>query len=388
MDQDPWLLNCPNGTLDLRTGTLRDHDRRDHITKITDADFQPDATCPRWDAFLEQVLPDPEVRAFLRRAAGYSLTGQTSEQVLFFMVGGGANGKTTFLRALQDTLGGDFAIQAPSDLLLATTNRSHPTEIAGLRGVRVAVCTEVGFDRAFDEVRVKQLTGGDILVARRMREDFTEFEPTHKLWIAANHRPSVRGTDEAIWRRILVVPFDEFIPEPDRDRGLPEALRVERAGILAWMVRGCMEWQENGLQPPALVREAGHTYRTDMDAVARFIDERVGLERGARTAASDMFAAYQQWSEDVGEAPVSQKRFGTSLTERGFKKQKGGTVVYLNTRLMPANDEGPGPSGPSGPSSDINALGALRKESMSEVGPDRPDGPALSFSRHRGTYDE
>jgi P4 family phage/plasmid primase-like protien len=207
LDGDPWLLNVLNGTIDLRTGTLRPHDREDRITKLADVRFDSEADCPVWIGFLQEVLPDPDLREFVRRLVGYRLTGSTQEHVLPFLFGVGANGKSTFLNTIQSLLGITYAIKAPADLLLAMRNESHPTELADLFGKRLVCCNEAEDGRRLAESLVKELTGGDKIRARRMREDFWEFSPTHKIWLAANHKPSVRGTDHGIWRRIKLIPF-------------------------------------------------------------------------------------------------------------------------------------------------------------------------------------
>ncbi len=353
LDLDPWLLNCMNGTLDLRTGKLRAHDRADNLTKLVPHHYDPAAGCPLWLAFLERILPNPEVRAFVQRAVGWSLTADVSAQVFFFCYGLGANGKSTFLNVLQKMLGTDFAIQAAPELLLARRERSHPTDQADLFRIRLAVCTEIGAGRSLDEVTVKQLTGGDKIRARRMREDFWEFSPTHHIWIAANHKPIVRGTDEAIWRRILLVPFEVTIPEAERDPKLLDSLAAEMPGILAWAVGGCEQWlQQGGLHPPDAVLLATKEYQDEMDVVGGFVGECCKVHQGASTPASVLYAAYQAWAAANSEEPVNQKTFGVRLTERGHqRKKRRGVYHYVNLLLEhpapePDGDDG-GRSGPS-----------------------------------------
>jgi len=373
LDRDPYLLNCHNGTIDLRTGELREHRRDDLITKVVPCAYDPDATCPTWMGVLEQVLPGVEVRGYAQRAVGYSLTGDQGEQVLFFLHGTGANGKSTFLLGVQNTLGHDYAIQAAPELLLRKNQRSHPTEIADLFGVRFAATVEVGDRQAFDEVLIKQLTGGDRQKGRRMREDFWEFEPTHHIWIAANHRPIICGTDDAIWRRVSLIPFTVQIPKKERDRQLISKLREEREGILAWAVRGCLEWQRRGLDPPQAVVMASDGYRSDMDPVGPFLAQSVRRRVGGRVGASDLYGIYREWAEEHDREPASQTEFGRRAREGGYVKRKtGGVYVYVDMELMGCVPE-PGDSrGQSGPTSDINALKSPREESNAEVGPDRP----------------
>jgi putative DNA primase/helicase len=346
LDKHTWLLNCRNGTLDLRSLQLHPHRREDCITKLLPVDYYADAACPRWLKFLERILPDPEVRDFLQRLVGYSLTGEQSEQVLVFCIGGGSNGKSTLLVTLIRLLGQDYAIQASSELLLRRRDRGHPTELADLFGVRLAVCMEVGEGRELDEVLVKQLTGGDRIRARRMREDFWEFDATHHAWLAANHKPVIHGTDHAIWRRIILIPFDVVIQGAEKDKDLPQKLSEEFPGILAWAVRGCQMWQEEGLNPPPQVLAAVQSYREEMDSLGEFLEERCVLRPGAQVRAGHLYRTYSTWSEERGEEPVTQKAFGSQLTARGVERCKsGGVKVYRGIALRSARPATESPVG-------------------------------------------
>jgi putative DNA primase/helicase len=259
---------------------------------------------------------------FLQRAVGYALTGDISEQVLFFLYGAGANGKSTFARVLLDLLG-DYATQGAPDLLLAKRNESHPTEVADLLGCRLVVCQEIEAGRAFAEVTVKQLTGGDLIKARRMREDFWSFAPTHKFFVAANHKPPVRGTDHAIWRRIRLVPFTVRITDEERDPNLLEKLRAELAGVLAWAVEGCLEWQRIGLCPPDEVLQATSDYRGEQDLLAAFLEERCEAGMYFSVRSGDLYHAYSEWCEGGGFHPANQQTLGEQLREKGFEPFKG-----------------------------------------------------------------
>lgn len=324
LDSDPWVLNAHNGTIDLRTGRLRPHDPRDRITKLAGAAYRPDAAAPTWLAFLERIMDgNDELIAFLQRAAGYALTGSVSEQVMFFLHGKGANGKSTFLSVLMDVLG-DYARQTEPDLLLARRNEPHPTGLADLAGARFAVAQEVEEGRRMAESLVKLLTGGDRIKARFMHRDFFEFTPTHKLFLAANHKPVVRGTDVAIWRRLRLIPFAVSIPLDEQDHDLVGKLHAEADGILAWAVAGCLAWQEQGLQAPDEVMAATADYRGEMDTIGDFLDELCYLDPNAMVEAKDLYAAYKEWSEAAGEKPKTQKGLGQLLTERGFDRHKGG----------------------------------------------------------------
>src|SRR5215211_2988852 len=323
MDVSRDLLNVLNGTIDLRIGELREHRREDLITKLAPVEYDPNATAPLWTSTLERVLPSPELRAFFKKLCGYALTGDVSEQLLPVLYGTGANGKSTILNALLGMLG-DYGMQAAPDLLVAKKG-SHPTELADLFGMRFVASREVEDGSRLAESLVKQLTGGDRVKARRMRQDFWEFEPTHKVFMAVNHKPIIRGTDTAIWRRIRLIPFTETIPPAEQDKQLPAKLRSELPGILRWAVGGCLEWRREGLQAPEAVREATGAYRAEMDVLGAFLRECCELGPEYNVAAKDLYGAYKFWCEDNGERPETQRRFGSRLTERGgFERYRGG----------------------------------------------------------------
>lgn len=335
LDRDPWLLNVTNGTIDLRTGTLRPHDPVDMMTRVAPVDYVPEAQAPTWMAFLDRVMGgDQELVSYLQRCVGYSLTGMTTEQVLLFLWGLGANGKSTFVNAILDMMG-PYAKQADPQLLLARNGDVHPTNMADLAGSRMVVCSEVDEGRPLAEVVVKQLTGGDRVKARFLYADFFEYQPTHTLWMAANHRPVVKGTDYAIWRRIKLVPFNVTIPEHERDGNLPEKLRAELPGILAWAVQGCLEWQQRGLDDPATVRKASAQYKADMDLLGQFLEEccEVGAERGAD--AKDVYRRYVEWCSANGLTPMAKQSFGRRMGERGLGSVRGAgnKAVYASVAL-------------------------------------------------------
>lgn len=246
-----------------------------------------------------------------------------SEQALFFLYGTGANGKSTFMEAIISLLG-DYAKNAEPDILMLRRHEVHPTGVADLMGARFVSTVETGEGRRMDEVKVKQLTGGDTLKARFMRQDFFSFKPTHKIFLAANHKPVIRGTDHAIWRRIRLIPFEVTIPEGER---LPFAKVMQRfqdeaPGILAWAVRGCLDWQQNGLGTPSVVTDATEAYRNEMDIVGDFLDEHGLIGEKYTVKASSLYASYKAWCERLGEMPLSQKAFGGRLTKRGFQRTK------------------------------------------------------------------
>jgi putative DNA primase/helicase len=292
------------------------------MTKASPVAYDKTATAPTWDTFLERVVPDADVRRFVQKAIGYSMTGDVSEQVLFFLHGGGANGKSTFLNAILHALG-DYGRQSAPDLLMFKYGNEHPTAQADLLGRRFVTTIEAQEGRRMAEVMVKQLTGGDMVTARRMREDFFSFAPTHKIWLAANHKPVIRGTDYAIWRRIRMVPFTVQIPAAEQDPMLPAKLEAELPGILRWAVEGCLAWQREGLEPPAAVRAAVDEYRSEMDTVGQFIEERCDLERTALTKSGVLRKSYEGWCEANGERPMSTTAFGLRLQEKGLRREHG-----------------------------------------------------------------
>ena len=325
LDRGRWLFNVPNGTIDLRTGTLRAPSRSDYLTTVAPVPFDPAATCPTWDRFLDRIMDgNRDLLDYLRRAVGYSLTGDVGEQCLFILHGGGANGKSTFLDAVHAAIGHEYSKAMAPNILMAKKYENHPTELADLFGARFVSTVEVQQDREFDEVRLKQITGGDPIKARRMREDFWEFEPTHKIWLAANHKPVINGTDHAIWRRIRLVPFTVTIPTDERDKDLPEKLRAELPGIMAWAVRGCLEWQRHGLQDPDEVLVATRGYRKEMDPLDPFLVDRCVVDPQAHGGAGELYLAYKQWAkENRGDNPMSKVDFGKLLGRKGFEKGKG-----------------------------------------------------------------
>jgi len=320
LDADPWLLNVKNGTLDLRTLKLRPHDPADFITKLAPVPFDPEATHPVWDAFLEKMVPDPDERAFLQRAVGYTLTGDTSEEVLFFIHGPEAAGKGTFTGAMSALLG-DYARVADFECFLRKRGDGGVrNDIARLAGARMVLSQEVDEGRALAEGLVKAITGGDVVAARFLYQESFEFKPAFKLWLVANHKPRVSAEDGAMWRRMLLVPFEVSLPVAERDPMVKETLTNDpaaRAAILAWAVQGLRDWLEHGLRPPAMVRQATDTYREEQDVLAPFLADCCVLKRGAFVTNKELRDAYVRWCETNGERPLSAKTLASPLRDRG-----------------------------------------------------------------------
>ena len=318
-DADPWLLNTPGGVVDLKTGRQRSHDRADRMTKITTA--TPGGDCPIWRQFLAEVTGgDAELQAYLQRMTGYALTGSTQEHALFFLYGTGANGKSVFVNTLATILG-DYATNAPMDTFMETRTDRHPTDMAGLRGARFVAAIETEQGRRWAESKVKNLTGGDKISARFMRQDFFEFFPQFKLVVAGNHKPAIRNIDEAMKRRLHLIPFTITVPPERRDKHLQQKLLAERDGILAWAVQGCLDWQRLGrLDPPQQVLEATEEYFEAEDALGRWLDERCVREANAKSLTAELFGDWKQWADSAGEFIGSQRRFSDLLITRGVEK--------------------------------------------------------------------
>src|SRR5215212_9629451 len=341
LDASPDLLNVLNGTIDLRSGKLREHRREDLITRVAPLEYDPDANALAWETFLQRVLPGEELRAFVQRAVGYSATGHTSEQCMFINHGGGANGKSTFQEALSAALG-DYAMRTPTEMLLARRSDGVPNDVARLKGARFVSASETEEGRRLAESRIKDLTGQDTITARFMKAEWFDFAPTHKLWLSTTHKPEIRGTDAAIWRRIRLVPWTVAIPPAEQDKKLPIMLRHELAGILAWVVRGCLQWRREGLQATDEVRKATGEYRAEMDVLAGFLAECCDLDTGHWEYAKDLYECYKRWCDENGERPEPQRKFGGRLGERGFQRDRGGSRgagIWRGVRLTEGEKE-------------------------------------------------
>ncbi len=340
-DGDPWLLGTPGGTVDLRTGELRTARPEDYLTKSTAiAPAPPGTPAPMFMAHMERITGgDRALLEYEQRFFGYSLTGSIREHAFAFGHGGGANGKGVTLNTAAAVLG-DYAATIPTEMLMISNGDRHPTELARLRGVRLAIGSETEEGKRWAEAKIKSLTGGDPIAARFMRQDFFEFTPQFKLFIVGNHKPSLRGVDEAMRRRLHLVPFTVTIPPEERDPDLPEKLKVEWPAILRWFIDGCLEWQRQGLNPPEVVRQATRDYLDSEDAVSLWIEECADLDANAWEPVSALFASWKRWAEAAGEFVGSQKRFSSVLQERGFeaKRGTGGPRGYLGLRLHPVED--------------------------------------------------
>ena len=329
-DAAPLLLNMENGTLNLDTGELHEHRKENLITKVCNVKHDPDAKSPLWESFVREILLDnEELISYVQRACGSMLTADTSDQVLFFFLGTGANGKSTFLNVLQRIMG-TYGRQAAPELLATKRNgeSQHPTGIADLQGARFVVSAEIERGAYLSEALVKQLTGEDLLKARFMRQDFFEFRASHHIFIAANHKPIIRGNDDGIWRRIHLIPFDLTVPPEDRDRALQGKLLEESSGILNWLVEGCRKWREDGLNPPEIVLEKTQEYRSSMDLLKEFLESYCTVAPPQECLAKDLYAAYLEWAAEHDEIPVKRRLFNMMLDERGFGRRRSGKGLH------------------------------------------------------------
>lgn len=322
-DTDPDLFTVANGTLDLSTGELGPHDRSHRITKSVDIPYDFGATCPTWLTFLNRVMAErSELIDYLRRAVGYSLTGHTREHCLFMLYGTGANGKSTFTETLCDVLG-EYGMRTQFSTWVASERGEATHEIAALAGARFVVSNEAESNARLAEGLVKQATGGDRMRGCFKYQNSFEFVPAMKLWVALNHKPTIRDTDEGIWRRIRLVPFEVTIPPEERDPTLRERLRSELPGILAWAVRGAFEWYHSGLSDPEVVVEATGEYRADQDMLGQWFDECITVSDSSSDSSKALYKSYKSWCDDNGFRFVTSKKLGMMLKDRGFRQSPG-----------------------------------------------------------------
>ncbi len=343
-DSDPWLLNVVNGLLDLRTGHLRKHQPKDLCARSAPVKYDADSTCHRWTRFLSEVFcGDTGVIEFIQRSIGYSLTGSTEEQCLFIPWGPGANGKSVFLNCIR-TLLGDYHKHADASTFLAHKSEGARNDIAALEGARLVTGSELSDGKPLSESLIKQLTGCDPITARFLYGEYFTFTPQFKIWIATNQKPLIRGTEHAIWRRIRLIPFTRTFATEEQDKELSQTLHQELPGILAWAVRGCLNWQSSGLAQASAVTAATEDYRHEMDSLGNFLDAHCiqGLEH--RVAKGDFYDRFLRWCEESGESALTKRDFGRSLRERGFtddrtRDSRVWVGIKLRGTVSPSDDD-------------------------------------------------
>jgi len=329
LDRHDMLLGVGNGVVNLKTGKLQAAKPDDYITRHSPVIFDAAATCPLFLKFLDQVTGACKpLITYLQRVIGYCLTGNAAEQCLFFLYGYGANGKSTFLTVLTDLLGSDLARQTPSETLMARKSSGASNDIARLVGIRVVIANEIEDGSLLAESLVKQMTGGDVMTARFLYGEFIEFVPKFKLFIAGNHKPTIRGRDQGIWRRINLIPFEVTIPPGQRDKRLSIKLRAELPGILNWAIKGCLAWQKSGLAQPKLVTDAVNSYREEMDLLGQWVAGNCVVDARYVWPSRQAYGNYKLWAEGGGYKPMSESIFSREL-ETSFKKVKRKDANYF-----------------------------------------------------------
>lgn len=335
-DHDAFLFNTENATIDLRTGEARVHEPLDYITKKCPTSYDPDATCPSWEKFLLEVFPNPEIVAYVQRVLGYCLTGDTREQCLFILHGTGSNGKSTLLNTALSVIGSDYSNQLNSTTI--TEKRfegAANNDVAALQGIRMVSCIEVGSGRRLNEELVKQFTGQDRIRARFLYKESFEYQPQFKLLVAANHKPEARGQDYGLWRRVRLVPFERTFREAEKDLLLPQRLLDEAKGILAWLVRGAVEWHKGGLRDPEAVKSATADYKDEMNELGDWIGTTYAGPK-LESATGELYRNYREFTEAKGDKPMSQNAFSRRLDDLGYRSLKRlGVRTRLGISLIP-----------------------------------------------------
>ncbi len=330
LDSDPFVLATKSGLLDLRTCELAPDYDGGICTRAIPVDFDPDAKCERWLAFIDELTcGDVELAEFIQRAVGYSLTGDTREQRFFFLYGIGCNGKSTFIQLLE-TLLGSYAVGTPAKTLLDQRTDAIPNDLARLRGARVVVASEIPQGSKINEARIKDLTGGDTVTARFLHREYFDYRPNFKLWMYGNHQPQIRGGDLGIWRRVACIPCEAVISDGSRDSQLVGRLRAELPGILNWALVGYRQWRDGGLGSAEAVTRASLEYRQEMDHIEQFLNIATQRIPGSTVQASDIYDAYKTWCKDAGRYPESQTQFGKYLSGRDYltKVKSRGNQFY------------------------------------------------------------
>lgn len=332
-DKDDMLLNTTNGYLDLSSGELFPHDKKLMFSKQTSVEYSEKMTPDVWIDFLNDIFDyDQELITYLQKALGYSLTGSTKEQVMFILHGKGRNGKSIFVETISEIIGG-YSKNIRAASLMVKHNESVNNDIATLQDARLVTSSEPNEGFRFDEGLVKQLTGGDRVTARFLYGEDFEFTPKFKIWVTTNHKPIVRGTDDGIWRRLILIPFEVQIPEHKQDRDLKYKLLREAPGILEWMLEGCRMWQKHGLVVPKRIAQASQEYRTEMDVLEGFVNDRCVKGEGYRAPAGEIFEVYKKWADETGEYKMNKNQFGIKMKEK-FEHKKSGSNFYLGLKII------------------------------------------------------
>lgn len=336
LDSHKYLFNCQNGVLDLKSGILLPHKSQYLLTKIASIGYEKEAECPTWKVFLESIFKDGNGKTdydlihYIQKVIGYSMTGDISEQSIFFLYGSGKNGKSTFINVIHNILG-EYARQSNKDTFIANDNKNGANnDVARLVGSRFVSAIESAENEKLDESLVKQITGGEKVLARFLHKEFFEFSPEFKVFFTTNHKPIIRGSDEGIWRRVKLIPFVVQIPEEKRDKDLPIKLLQETPGILNWMLEGCLMWQKEGLKPPKVVEEASEHYKKEMDILYPFLTEACTSNPLAKVELKKLYQAYQEYVRQGGDIELKKRPFTRMLESKGYEKVVGsGNKTYF-----------------------------------------------------------
>lgn len=335
-DNDPMILNTQSGIVNLENGELMDFDRTKMVSKITNAEYTTKSTPDIWMKLLSDAFDnDSSMIRWFQKWCGYCLTGSTEEQLIVFCVGNGRNGKSTILDTISEILG-DYAGNMQSESLMHSKGgvRSSTGDIARLNGLRFVTVSESDEGERLNESLIKQLTGGDKVTASKKYENEFEFHSVAKIQMATNHKPNIRGTDDGIWRRIKIIPFDVQIPEERVDKNLKYKLRKEYSAILGWMVDGCIMWKHEGLSPvPLKMQLAASEYKGEMDVVKQFIDENIVEQPGAKVQANIVYAAYRQWAKENNMYEMTGTKFGREFAKRYGKKREPAGIFYVGIKM-------------------------------------------------------
>jgi len=328
LDPDPWLLNVQNGTINILTGEFTEHCRENMITKIINVEYNPNADCPLWKQFIREIMNyNGELINFIQTAAGWSLTGDISEQVMFILYGIGANGKSTFLNVIQHIMG-EYSTSTNTETFMKKNGDQYTNDLARLRGTRFVTTTEAEQGRRLSEPLIKKITGSDPMTARFLYGEYFTFMPTFKVWMATNHKPVIKGTDHGIWRRIMLIPFTTTIPKDKQDRHLELKLREEASGILNWLLEGAARWGRERLQAPDIVLNATDEYRGEMDVVGTFLNDQCTVDVNLQIKIKELYRAYTDWCIENKEHAVNERFFSTRLKEMGYEQKRTAEARY------------------------------------------------------------
>ena len=392
LNADPWLFNCQNGTVDLRTGTLRPHDPADLITFLSPVVFDAAATCPTWLRFLSEVFAgDMDMVAFIQRAVGWSLTGVVKERALFFLYGdSGKNGKTTMVETIMKLVGAcgessyGYGRKVSADTFMKSKNtEDNQRKAASLAGPRFVCTSEVDEEHRLNEQLIKDITGGDTLEGRRLYQEAFTFKPQFKPWMYGNHKPEIRGTDDAIWSRVRLVPFEVSFKGRE-DLELADKLEAELSGIFNWAIQGCLDWQRHGLQPPAKVQAATQAYRDEMDVFGPFIAECCVIHRNAEVRANELWNAYKAWCAENGVKEQSQHKLGKYLNAKGTHIERSNGIKRIGIGLLEKHHSDSASTGTFGTFGTLKPESPIEKASKETFRKNLPKVPNLPNSADAG----